>query len=195
GCPGRPRGRRARGAPRVPGPATPRGPGRRPRSHRRPGPSHPHVQPPERRRPGQARGAHRARLGGAGEPAARGGIGRRVRGGIPTWARGDGDQRARPLRRGGGRDRRGDRRHRRPGPTRPGATRRAVVPARRPSVVGALGPAPPHRGDGPSRRPRRHRPRVDRRRHRLPAAGGRRGLAGHAVAPAVVATGRGRTHL
>ena len=62
---------------------------------------------------------------------------------------------------------------------------RAVVPRRRRRVVGAVGAAAPDRGDRAPRRPRRHRPRVDRRRHRVPAHGGGRGVAGDAVDAAV----------
>src|SRR5205085_4454482 len=56
---------------------------------------------------------------------------------------------------------------------------RPVVSEGRRGVVGAVGPPPPHPGDGPPRGARGYRARVDRRRHRLPLDGGRGGLAGN----------------
>ena len=65
-----------------------------------------------------------------------------------------------------------------------------VVPRRRGGLVGPVGAAPPHRGDRPPQRPRRHRARVGGRGHRLPAHGGRRGLAGEPLDAALGAQRR-----
>ncbi len=61
-------------------------------------------------------------------------------------------------------------------PLRGHRSRRALDP-RRPGLVAALGPPPPHRRDRPPRRARRHRPRVAGRRHVLDAHGGGGGMA------------------
>src|SRR4051794_33268210 len=50
-----------------------------------------------------------------------------------------------------------------------------MVPRRHRRVVGALGTATPHPGNGAACGPRRHHPRVARRRSRLPPDGGGRG--------------------
>ena len=72
------------------------------------------------------------------------------------------------------------------------APRRPVVPAGRRRVVGALGRHAPRRGARPSRGPRRHRPRVDRRRDDVRARGRPRGVAGDPVAQALATSRDGR---
>ena len=74
---------------------------------------------------------------------------------------------------------------RRPRSTSTGTERRAVVSRRRRRVVGAMGAAPSHRRDRASRRPRRHRARVDRRRNDVSPHGRGRRVARDRLAAAV----------